>query len=147
MSNSQNLKNYIIDVSEADNYEDAFREWDFTHAEIYEDGDHCPCGQPIKELCVIENRENGYITFVGNECINKFMQIDTGNIFDGLKRIMKDNTSNPNNDLINYAYESGYLYDNEKDFLMNTCRKRILSQKQVAWKQKINYRIVNGVKV
>ncbi len=111
--------------------------------EISEDFDHCPCGQEIKEHCYIRNRLNGNETYVGNICINRFIQIDTGNLFDGLKRIAKDLTANANNDLIEHAYRMGYLYsEKEYTFLKQTMRKRKLSDAQIAWKIKINRRIV-----
>ena len=85
----------------------------------------------------------GRETYVGNVCINRFIQIDTGNLFDGLKRIAKDPTANANTDLIEHAMRMGYLYgEKEYTFLKQTVRKRILSEKQLAWKVKINQRIV-----
>ena len=96
--------------------------------EISEEFDQCPCGQDIKEHCYIRNRLNGSETYVGNVCINRFIQIDTGNLFDGLKRIAKDLTANANNDLIEHAYRMGYLYgEKEYMFLKQTMRKRNLS--------------------
>lgn len=87
---------------------------------------------------------NGNQTYVGNVCIEKFIGIDTGNLFHGLKRIAKDDTANANEDLIVYAYERGFIYENEYKFLLDTKRKRKLSDKQLEWKQKINHRIMNG---
>jgi hypothetical protein len=105
--------------------------------------DQCPCGQDIKEHCYIRNRLNGNQTYVGNVCINRFIQIDTGNLFDGLKRIAKDLTANANSDLIEHAYRMGYLFgEKEYTFLKQTMRKRNLSAAQIAWKSKINRRIV-----
>ena len=81
-------------------------------------------------------------------CVNKFMGIDTGNVFDGLRRIKNDIYANANEDLIEYAYSQGYLYgDKEYDFLMSTKRKRKLSEPQLEWKRKINRRILKGIVV
>jgi len=80
---------------------------------------------------------------VGNVCINRFIGIDTGNLFAGLKRIAIDGTANANEDLIIHAYKLGYIFENEYNFLMETRLKRKLSDKQVVWKQKINRRIIN----
>ncbi|AJD43720.1 MULTISPECIES: hypothetical protein [Rhizobium] len=44
-----------------------------------------------------------------------FAGIDTGNLFEGLKRIQADPSANANNDLIEHAYRMGYLYD-EKEY-------------------------------
>lgn len=67
----------------------------------------------------------------------------TGNLFDGLKRIAQDETANANHDLIKHAYRMGYLYsEKEYRFLIQTARKRKLSQAQLDWKRKINRRIL-----
>jgi hypothetical protein len=74
------------------------------------------------------------------------MEIDTGTLFEGLKRIAKDPSANANSTVVEYAYRSGYLYDSkEYTFLKNTLRKRNLSPAQVAWKIKINRRILNKI--
>jgi hypothetical protein len=80
---------------------------------------------------------------VGNVCVNQFIGIDTGTLFDGLKRIRDNPKANPNAAVINYAEERGFLYDKEPTFLRSTIRKRKLSLAQAAWKEKINRRILN----
>jgi hypothetical protein len=125
------------------NFNIARTEWSLVAVEISEEFDQCPCGQDIMEHCYIRNRLNGNETYVGNVCINRFIQIDTGNLFDGLKRIAKDLAANANGDLIEHAYRMGYLYsEKEYTFLKQTMRKRNLSAAQIAWKVKINRRIV-----
>jgi hypothetical protein len=146
--NFERLKAHILPLSESDRFDVARLEWDLVGVEISDEFDNCPCGQDIKEHCYIRNRLNGNSTYVGNVCINRFIQIDTGNLFDGLKRIAKDDTANANNDLIEHAYRMGYLYDEkEYNFLKQTMHKRNLSEKQIAWKQKINRRILQQTKV
>ncbi len=86
---------------------------------------------------------NGHKTHVGNVCIKQFLEIDTGNAFQGLRRIIKDRNANCNYDLIVHAYHLGYIYDGEYKFLMDIQRKRSLSFKQREWKKKINNRIVS----
>ena len=141
--NFEHLKAHILPLSVAKIFEAARQEWELVAVEISDEWDNCPCGQEIKEHCYIRNRHNGNTTYVGNVCINRFIQIDTGNLFDGLKRIAQDDSANANIDLIEHAYRMGYLY-NEKEyhFLLQTVRKRILSQAQLNWKRKINRRIL-----
>lgn len=142
--NFEKLKAHIVPLSISDVFDDARQEWDLVGVEISEEWDNCPCGQDIKEHCYIRNRLNQNATYVGNVCINRFIQIDTGNLFDGLKRISKDPASNANDDLIEYAYKRGYLYgEKEYIFLKQTSRKRKLSDAQKSWKEKINRRILN----
>ena len=140
----ERLKAHILPLSHSSTFDDARQEWSLVGVEISEEFDSCPCGQDIKEHCHILNRINGNSTYVGNVCINRFIQIDTGNLFEGLKRIAKDNSANANSDLIDHAYQMGYLFDEkEYKFLQQTALKRNLSAKQIEWKQKINRRILS----
>jgi len=141
-SNFENLKEYIISLSKSENFIDAKKEWKLIGIELSDEQEQCPCGQHIREVCYIENQINGNSTHVGNVCINQFIGIPTGNLFDGLKKIAKDIDSNANEDLIVHAYELGYIFENEYHFLMDTKNKRKLSVKQLAWKNKINRRIL-----
>ena len=141
--NFERLKAHILPLSVSKSFEIARTEWSLLHVEISEEFDSCPCGQTIKEHCYIRNRFTGHQTYVGNVCINRFMGIDTGSLFDGLKRIAADPKSNANDAVIEYAWKSGFLYsDKEYRFLASTRLKRILSEAQVAWKEKINRRIL-----
>lgn len=141
--NFERLKAHILPLSKAKDFETARTEWKLIAVEISDEFDNCPCGQEIKEHCYIENTRTGHKTYVGNVCINRFIGIDTGTLFDGLKRIAEDESSNANEDVIEYASERGFLFDKEYDFLMDTRLKRKLSLKQVEWKRKINRRIIN----
>ncbi|WP_018719511.1 hypothetical protein [Arhodomonas aquaeolei] len=141
--NFERLKAHILPLSNADDFDAARREWTLVGIEVSEEFDNCPCGQDIKEHCHIRNDLNGNTTYVGNVCINRFIGIDTGNLFAGLKRVAQDDKANANEDLIIHAYRFGYIYEFEYKFLMDTRRKRKLSPKQLAWKQKINRRILN----
>jgi hypothetical protein len=141
--NLENIKAHILPLSNATDFHHAKNEWKLVGVEINEEWNNCPCGQPIKELCYIENQLNQNKTYVGNVCVNRFIGIETGNLFSGLKRIAKDDTANANEDLIIHAYLLGYIFENEYSFLMDTKNKRKLSIKQLEWKQKINRRITN----
>lgn len=141
--NFEKLRAHILPLSQARSFDAARKEWGLIGFEVSEEFDNCPCGQEIKEHCYIENQLNGNTTYVGNVCINRFIGIDTGNLFAGLKKIAVDADANANEDLIVHAYRLGYIFDGEYKFLMETRRKRKLSPKQLSWKQKINRRIIN----
>jgi hypothetical protein len=145
--NVERLKAHILPLSEAPFFDAARKEWQLIGVEVSEEFDNCPCGQEIKEHCYIQNIRNGNKTYVGNVCINRFIGIDTGSLFAGIKRIVKDPSANPNEDLIEHAHRFGYIYESEYKFLMETRHKRKLSEKQLAWKQKINRRITNRIVV
>lgn len=141
--NFEQLKAHILPLSVSRDFNAARTEWDLVGIEVSEEFANCPCGKDIKEHCYIRNRLTNHTTYVGNVCINRFMNIETGNLFDGLKRIAKDDTANANLDLIEHAYRMGYLFsEKEYTFLKQTAKKRKLSQAQISWKQKINRRIV-----
>jgi hypothetical protein len=139
--NLERLKAHILPLSHARTFEAAKDEWELVRVEISQTFAVCPCGQPIKEHCHIRNKRTGRSTYVGNVCINRFLGIDTGNLFDGLKRIASDPHANPNEDVIDHAWKLGYIFESEYSFLMQTRLKRSLSDKQRAWKEKINRRI------
>ena len=137
------LKAHIISLSNSKSFYSAKNEWVLKDFELNEEWDKCPCGNEIKELCHLENRLNGNTTYVGNVCVKQFLELDTGNVFSGLRKINQDIYANANRDLIVHAYECGYIYEREYHFLMETRLKRNLSEKQIAWKKKINRRIIN----
>ncbi|WP_230988309.1 hypothetical protein [Bathymodiolus japonicus methanotrophic gill symbiont] len=131
-------------LSNKQEFSEAKKEWVLVGFKLKNDFDKCPCGKRIKELCYIKNKETDKKTYVGNVCVNIFIGIETGNLFDGLKRINKDILANANEDLIEHAYKCGYLYSKkEYDFLMEIRLKKKLSRKQIDWKVKINRRIIN----
>lgn len=140
--NFERLKAHIMPLSRAESFEQARSEWKVIGVHIEQDWDECPCGQPIKELCFLENQLTKHRTYVGNVCVNRFMGIETGNLLSGLKKIMKDHSANANIDVIEYAKKNGYLFDKEYDFLMDTRNKRKLSSKTEQWKIRINQRIL-----
>lgn len=146
--NFERLKAHILQLSVASDFEQARLEWKLHAVEISEEFDQCPCGKEIKEHCYILNSRNGNKTYVGNVCIDRFLGIDTGNLFDGLKRITLNRGANANADLIEYAWKNGYLFsDKEYSFLKSTMKKRNLSSNQISWKIKINNRILKGTVV
>lgn len=140
--NFERLKRHMLALSESKDFNIARAEWILIGFEVSDEFDNCPCGQEIKEHCYIQNQLNGNTTYVGNVCISRFIGIETGNLFVGLRRIDEDDTANPNKELIFHAYKFGYIYENEYKFLMETRLKRKLSVKQIAWKKKINRRII-----
>jgi len=125
--NIETLKKHILPLSESNNFDKAKLEWKLSRVEVHKDWNKCPCGHSIKELCFIKNTINGNATHVGNVCINKFIEINTGNIFECIKRIIKDLKTNPNEDLICYAYKHNIITEREQTFLLDIKDKRNLS--------------------
>lgn len=142
------LQDHILNLSQSTIFETACQEWELFNIYYTEEFDNCPCEHLIKEHCEISNTLTGATTFVGNVCINRFVgDFGTTLIFAGLKRIQNDLAANANEALISYAEDKGFLYGKESKFLRQTTLKRKLSEKQIAWKKKINRRIVEKIVV
>lgn len=142
--NFKALQEHILSLSVAKSWPLAVREWELFGIEKSEEPGSCPCGQTILEHCFLRNRVNDEQTHVGNVCVNRFMALDTKGLFNGLRKIAKDDTARPNQELIEYALKAGFLFGtNEYEFLVNMRGRRSLSAKQIAWVQKINRRILN----
>ncbi len=117
--------------------EQVLSQWEHIHS-VFENN-YCICGMPIKENCIIENSLNGKTLIVGNVCVKKFLLIDKDFIFRGISSIK--NNRIPNKEFINYCYEKNYIYENQKDFLLNKYRKRKLTIKQEEFKNKILFKL------
>lgn len=141
------LSAHIVDLSTADNFEDATDEWILDTVEFVERFT-CPCGcDSCKEICHIKNKTNGNKTTVGNSCINRFFGLDFKGLFRCLANMIERETANINQHVIDYANERKYIHSAEYFFLNSIDGKRKLSAKQAAWKRKIRYRILNKIGV
>jgi hypothetical protein len=133
----------IIARSVAQNWEEAKREWDLV--DIYREDEplECLCGHtPIIEICVLRNRRNGNDAIVGNVCVNKFLGIESNLIFEGLRRIAEDPGKGLNAAATLYAFEKKWINKWEKNFSLDTNKKRNLSEKQQAKRDQINRRVL-----
>lgn len=146
--NSRKLKAHILSRSVAENFDDAKLEWSLERVCVTEEFGLCPCGVRIKEHCYLKNYRNGNTTWVGNVCVRKFMDINAGTLFIGLRKVRNNISARPNMRLIDYAKCRGYLYgDHEYKFLVEISERLKLSVKQVNWLQKINRRILHSIVV
>jgi hypothetical protein len=138
-SNEFRLIEEIIARSVAKNWDKARLEWDLKQVYREDEPQTCLCGHtPIIEICVLQNRRNGNFADVGNVCVTKFLGLESDLIFLGLKRVAKDGHKALNEAAINYAFEQCWINEWERDFCLNTVRKRSLSSKQAAKRTEIN---------
>lgn len=141
--NEYQLTKRIVELSEADQWPLARAEWDLQEIYFEDEPSTCLCTHfPIIEICVLRNRKNGNVAEVGNVCVNKFIGIPSKIIFDGLKRVSKDNDRALNSAAAHFAFRKGWVNDWEYGFLSNTSRKRVLTGKQLAKRQEINRRVL-----
>jgi hypothetical protein len=120
-------------------------EWNIEYAYQSEELQTCLCGHyPIKNICVIRNTENDKETEVGNCCINKFLGIDKGNkIFDSIKRLKEDLSKSLSAEVLEYLNDKKVISEFEYEFYTDTLRKRVLSQKQLAVRERINQKFLD----
>jgi hypothetical protein len=112
-----------------------------------EEPGRCPCGKyPIYEHCVLVNHVTGKQLKVGNYCVRKFLQLPSGKVFQGISRITEDPTRAANAALIDLAYRKGWINAWQWEFGLDTCRKRILSEKQTAKRVELNQAILLNFK-
>jgi len=140
------LRDAILKMSRATDWEIAKKEWALTNVYEVDEPDTCQCGHyPIIEICGITNRVTGHSADVGNVCIKRFLGLRSDLIFAGLKRIRKDDAKALNADAIAFFYERRVLTDWEYSFLQDTKRKLKPSPAQAAQRQRINRKVLAAV--
>jgi len=145
--NFQQLKERILERSQATDWEVARKEWSLVGIHDADEPETCLCGHfPIIEICHIKNRVTGHSTDVGNQCVKRFLGLRSDLIFNAIKRIRKDPTKSLNADAITYFFERRLLNDWEYEFLQDTMRKRNLSAGQMERRLRINQKVLAAVK-
>jgi hypothetical protein len=145
--NFKRLQAEIFKLSNAKDWPSARREWRLSA--VYDAGQNrtCLCGHhPIREICVIANNVNGNRTEVGNVCVKKFLGLSSDRVFQGLRRIRKDPSKSLNEDAIVFFFRNmTLLTPREYEFLLDTRRKRALTDRQLSWRIALNKRVLAAV--
>jgi hypothetical protein len=133
----------IVALSVANTWHLAKSEWALAEVYLADQPGACLCGhRPIREHCVIVNRENGNKAVVGNCCVKRFVGLPSASIFADLRRIIGDVTKAPSQALVNHAHALGWITDWEARFALDTLRLRRLSARQRAKRAEINRRLL-----
>lgn len=144
--NFKQLRDAILKLSEASEWEVARKEWGLISVSEAEEPETCLCGHyPIIEICTISNTLNGNRTDVGNHCVKRFLGLRSDLIFAALKRVKKDNTKSLNAEAIVFFYKRNLLNDWEYHFLQDTMSKRNLSAAQLKKREAINQKVLNAI--
>jgi len=131
--NFKQLRDAILALSQAGEWEVARREWSLVDISEADDPETCLCGHfPIIEICTIANRLTGHRAEIGNRCVKRFLGLRSDLIFAAIKRIRKDITKGLNEDAVVFFNERGLLTSREYKFLKDTLSKRVLSPAQAA---------------
>jgi hypothetical protein len=137
------LHSEIVARSEATAWDEAKREWTLKNVWMSDDPETCLCGHhPIKEICEIENQVNHKVTEVGNCCVNHFLGIDTQGIFPSIRKVRKNAGASFNEGAIRLAHQLGIISEKDRDFYWDIWRKRVLSDRQLKWKNDINKKMM-----
>ncbi len=135
------LINSILEMSKADSWVEAVKEWDLSDITVLKPGDEdafCLCGHNIRELCHIENSGTGNQAIVGNCCIKKFLSSEVATSARRVNAIKKEIGKALDEGTIARALEAGWISDWEAAFYTSTQKKRKLSTKQFNIRTRIN---------
>jgi hypothetical protein len=138
------LMERIVQKSIADNFQEAKLEWILVS--IVKGNDECLCGHsPIKNLCILRNKNNCEQVIVGSTCVQKFIGIKTEPLFVSYKIVLDNEEAYLGKELIEYLHEHGIINDWEHDFLMSTIGKKFewLTEKQQLKRIQINKKVID----
>lgn len=142
--NGRVLMEQLLKLSSSPLWAEAKREWQLECVFLLDSHDEprrCTCGHyPIRELCVLKNRETEHRATVGNTCVKQFLGMeDADDIVNSLRRVRDhpDKSSLSPTAAI-YAHDRGWLDDWQLDFCLTIAGKRKLRPKQLAKREEIN---------
>jgi hypothetical protein len=141
--NEWKLREEIIAMSQADNFEEAKKEWILER--VYKGLGVCLCGHsPILNLCVLRNTKNNQKTIVGSSCVQKFIGIKTEHLFKSYELIVKNPEAYLDLLFIEYLFKHDVINEWEYEFLKSTFRKKFewLSEKQRTKRIQINKKVI-----
>ena len=144
--NGFTLAHEIIQRSFSDTWAEAKTEWKLDNISFANEPQRCLCSHfPIMELCEITNVLNGARVTVGNCCVKKFLGLGSDKIFQSIKRVRENPDSSLNAEAVDYAIGKGLMTEWEKEFYLDTIRKRKLSPKQWEKRRQINVKLVQKI--
>ncbi len=147
MGSGHNFKKFvaaILELSNAEEWLEAKPEWEL-HTVYHDLSDRtCECGhQPINQICIIKNRDNGNETEVGNVCIHNFMQLASRRIFAVLKRVKAETTKSLNPAALDLFARRGAISLSEaEDYKSYWRRRKTMTNEERAQKRDINERVL-----
>lgn len=141
----QGLIDAILLHSKANEFVNAKQEWELTDVSYSAKPHKCPCGQPIKRLCELTNKETDIKLTVGADCTEYFVGIPIDvRFFEFYKELVQDRQTKIPEYVLNYLVQFNYVYPAEVKFLQQCGNIEYvkLTEKQRKWRDKIVHRIV-----
>lgn len=141
----QGLIDVILSNSKANEFAVAKQEWELTDVSYSAKPHKCPCGQPIKRLCELTNKETEVKLTVGADCTEYFVGIPIDvRFFEFYKELVQDRRTKIPEYVLDYLVQFNYIYPAEVTFLQQcgNIDYAKLTDKQCKWRDKIVHRIV-----
>ncbi len=135
--NFENLKAHIVSMSVAKTWDAARLEWVVDDFELPGYRAVCPCEHdPIFEKCHLRNVKNGACTYVGNVCVKRFVP-GASKLLGAVGRVIRAR-GRANEALTRFARSKGWINRWELSFLLDTMRRRRLTDRQAAKRREID---------
>lgn len=137
----------LLPLSHESTWEAAKKEWSLEAVFLQVQPQQCLCGHsPIYEVCVLRNQLTGNSAEVGNVCVKKFLGLPSDKIFKALRRAIGDEEQALGLAAIEFAHERHWIDDWDLKFYRDTGRKKLLSEKQLAHRVRINRRTIQRIR-
>ncbi len=144
MSQAQ-LRQTVLAHSRSREWEQALAEWHLESVRRSDEPETCVCGHhPIFEVCTIANGATGHtLDAVGSCCVVQFMGERSDLVLHGLERAAGGGALNAA--ALDFARRRGWLTGWEFGFYSDTMRKRSLTPKQSAVRDRVNAKVAERV--
>jgi hypothetical protein len=143
--NFEKFTTAILALSNSRIWLEAKPEWEL-HA-VYDDPSEraCECGHsPIRQICVIRNRDNLNEAEVGNVCVHNFMQLASRRIFAVIRRVRAEVSKSLNPASLDLFRRRGVISSAEEaEYLEYWRRRSNMTREQRAQKLAINQRVLD----
>ena len=146
MHSKQDLLHHtLLLLSQSGEWATAKTEWQLVNIYLRCDYEKCVCLTKIKERCVIKNIATNKEAIVGNCCVKQFLSYLTSTsdaMFASLKRVLLDDSKSLHPDLVDMAVSRGVIAPRAARIYKDLHLKRVLSDKQRAFRKRQNHRIL-----
>ena len=143
-NNDKLLKERVVELSEATNWNLANTEW--VLYDLYkEENGTCLCSKyPITKQCILVNHFNNNKITVGSSCVNKFFNINTEKYFKNIMEVEQDETVYMMPEILELLHKKKLINGWQLDFYLDIMKYKRLSEKQLIHKKKIDYIMIKN---
>ena len=137
-NNGELLKERVVELSEATNWNLANTEW--VLYDLYkEEKGTCLCGKyPIINQCILTNHFNNNQITVGSSCVNKFFNINTEKYFRNIIEVQQDETVYMMPEILELIRRRNLINSWQLEFYLDIMKYKKLTEKQLFHKRKVD---------